>query len=147
MPDLDPAHLHPNQEELDQADSTESALAAWGGRRGPSLAHVLADTRAQNPFAWRRARACVGAVCVLCCVVPCPSCLCFAFVARRVLRRLEAVIRGDVRLPSVSLVENFRGLASLNEPILTSCDGFASLQNFNNFHQKKNFEIESMEHF
>ena len=26
----------------------------------------------------------------------------------RVLRRLEAVIRGDVRLPSVSLVENFR---------------------------------------
>ena len=38
----------------------------------------------------------------------------------RVVRRLEAVVNGDVALPAVSLVENFRGLASLNEPILES---------------------------
>jgi hypothetical protein len=38
----------------------------------------------------------------------------------RILRRLASIMRGQVRLPSVSLVENFGGLATLNEPILES---------------------------
>ena len=37
---------------------------------------------------------------------------------KRIYRRLAAVVNGDVRLPTISLLQHFRGLASLNEPML-----------------------------